>query len=396
MALKSIAIGWEVGVESGWGTYGLNLALQAQLQGVKPDLFFVSPRLSVDPLRLRVLDPAIRRSGMNRKLLSLHDDYQHRAPVLHALGDQVAMPDFTAGLHGAPDVGVVFFESSVIPPENVEAAQQLPLIIAGSSWNQQVMERHGLRNVGLCLQGIDRSLFHPFPAERLFPGRFVIFSGGKLEYRKGQDIVLAAFKVFQQRHPEALLVTAWANLWPEGMQGLAASPHIQSIPQTRADRSVAVAEWLSAHGIPEGSYLDLGAMPNSQVPAVLRQADVALFPNRCEGGTNLVAMEAMACGVPVILSRNTGHTDLIAEVDGVPTCWPLEWQIPLGEITGDPLMADWGESSLDDVLATLEAAYADHDERHKRGQAAARFMEGWDWSLRIAQLLAMVEVVAPA
>ena len=38
--------------------------------------------------------------------------------------------------------------------------------------------------------------------------RFLIFSGGKMELRKGQDIVLAAFKIFARRHPEATLVTA--------------------------------------------------------------------------------------------------------------------------------------------------------------------------------------------
>lgn len=393
MALKSLGIGWEVGVESGWGTYGLNLALQAQLQGVRPDLFLVSPRFVCDPLRTRVLTPALGRMVINQRLMAMQDDYYHSAPVLHALGDRLSFPAFTAHLHGAPDIGVVFFESALIPPENVQAASQLPLIVAGSTWNKEVMERHGMTNVGLCLQGIDRSLFHPFPVERLFPDRFVIFSGGKLEYRKGQDLVLAAFRIFQQRHPDALLVTAWANLWPESVKTLQNSPHLKGIPNVRPDRSLAIDDWLMFHDIPADAFVDLGAMPNQQVPHVLRQADVALFPNRCEGGTNLVAMEAMACGVPVILSRNTGHLDLIAEVDGTPTCWPLDWQLPLAELTGCHDLADWGESGLDEIVATLEKAYADHDERRRRGAAAARFMERWDWSVRVRELLALVEAV---
>ena len=44
---------------------------------------------------------------------------------------------------------------------------------------------------------------------------------------------------------------------------------------------------------------------------LLKQADLAVFPNRCEGGTNLVAMEAIACGVPTVLSANSGHLDLL-------------------------------------------------------------------------------------
>ena len=56
------------------------------------------------------------------------------------------------------------------------------------------------------------------------------------------------------------------------------------------------------------------------MPDVLRRADVALFPNRCEGGTNLVAMEAAAVGVPVVLSANTGHLDVIRHL-GRWVCW---------------------------------------------------------------------------
>ena len=43
----------------------------------------------------------------------------------------------------------------------------------------------------------------------------VIFSGGKLELRKGQDLVVAAFKIFHARHPDALLISSWQNGWPE-------------------------------------------------------------------------------------------------------------------------------------------------------------------------------------
>jgi hypothetical protein len=40
----------------------------------------------------------------------------------------------------------------------------------------------------------------------------VVFSGGKLEHRKGQDLVIRAFVRFVQRHPDAVLVTAWGSL----------------------------------------------------------------------------------------------------------------------------------------------------------------------------------------
>ena len=44
-----------------------------------------------------------------------------------------------------------------------------------------------------------------------------------------------------------------------------------------------------------------------------RNTDVGVFPNRCEGGTNLVLMEYMACGKPVIASCTSGHRDIVSE-----------------------------------------------------------------------------------
>jgi hypothetical protein len=49
--------------------------------------------------------------------------------------------------------------------------------------------------------------------------------GGKLELRKGQDLVVAAFRVFRQRHPEARLIVAWHNSWLGHMRTIARSPH---------------------------------------------------------------------------------------------------------------------------------------------------------------------------
>ena len=55
------------------------------------------------------------------------------------------------------------------------------------------------------------------------------------------------------------------------------------------------------------------------------RADLALFPNHCKGGTNMIATQATACGVPSILSVNTDHLDIIE--DGA--CLPLTHQQPI-------------------------------------------------------------------
>jgi glycosyltransferase involved in cell wall biosynthesis len=215
--------------------------------------------------------------------------------------------------------------------------------------------------------------------------RFVIFSGGKLEYRKGQDIVIEAFRRFQQRHPDALLLTAWHNIWHQTMHSIEQSGYVQGVPQVDASGTLQIAEWLSANGIPAGSVIDVGAIANPLVGQVVREADVALFPNRCEGGTNLAAMECLACGVPTILSANTGHRDLIRDGMG----YALPTQQPIGASAGSS-MHGWGESSVDEILEQLEWMYAHRDQARQKALNDAVTMQEWTWEKQVGRLLGVL------
>ncbi len=254
--------------------------------------------------------------------------------------------------------------------------QDYPLVITGSSWNEWVLRQHGVDHVRTILQGVDPSLFHPATRAGVLPGRWFVFSSGKLEYRKGQDIVLAAFRVFSERHPEALLVTAWHNPWPALARSFAADGRAVP-PPPDPDGGIDVPAWAAANGIKPERLIDLGAVPNTSMPSILREMDVAVFPSRCEGGTNLMAMECMACGVPVVLSRNTGHLDLIGE----DNCYPLLDQQPLrpgGEVADAP--PGPAESSVEELVETLEAVWRNRAEAARRGARAADRMRGFTWA----------------
>jgi glycosyltransferase involved in cell wall biosynthesis len=279
-------------------------------------------------------------------------------------------------MSGRPTIGVVFFETADLGAVPLARAREIPLIVTGSTWNQRVLAEHGLTNVQTVLQGIDPTLFHPAPRSHLLGNRFCIFSGGKLEYRKGQDIVLAAFRLFARRHPDALLVTAWHSPWPHVARTLDQSPFTQPVCFAE-DGRLDIPAWAAANEIDPVQILDLGQVPNRSLPAVLREMDVAVFANRSEGGTNLVAMECMACGVPVVLSENTGHLDLI----GDDVCFPLHTQTTLDGIgAGIGDTPGWGESSVDEIVENLEHIYADRASAQRRGQRGAEMLAGMTWA----------------
>ena len=367
---------WGVSSYFGWGVYGLNLMLQ---WARRRDLSVCCPlpldpkELDLNPIERWALEQVLDESREARaRLGGLRGKARLSCIVLHGLGNNLSLSGSQRHLElfGTPTIGVVFFEWNSFDKTLRQRAGLYPLIVAGSTWNRDVLAGLGLDQVEVVLQGVDTTHFHPAPRMGWFANRFAIFSGGKLERRKGHDLVVDAFRVFAQRHRDALLVTAWSSPWPHLARSLNVNACVQPVP-FGDDGQVDALAWTRANGISVQQVLHLGRVPNAQMPRILREMDIALFPNRAEGGTNLVAMECMACGVPTILSANTGHRDLIRSSN----CLALERQ---GRVP-EPGCEDWGESDVEEIVENLERAYQDRTAAQDRGRRGARLMAELTW-----------------
>ena len=373
-----VLFNWEISSYFGWGLYGLNLMLA---WADRPDLQIATlaplnpGTIDVDPLELRRIGPTLHRSIALQTELKAVAGQGVTMPglMLHALGNSLTPIPSAHGtcVQGTSNIGVAFLEHAPLSEKAALHLQQYPLIVAGSSWNQQILEAAGAPRVELVLQGIDTSHFHPAPRRNLFPGRFVVFSGGKLEHRKGQDLVLQAFRIFAERHKEALLLTAWSSPWPHLAQTLGADEGLLP-PTLTVDGQLDAASWTQRNGIPENQTVHCGAVPNRAMARILREADVALFPNRAEGGTNLVAMECMASGVPVILSANTGHLDLLQ--DGTAIALRQQAKVP-----GEGHLG-WGNSNVEEMVEALESVYRDRHTACARARQGAHNLSELTWA----------------
>lgn len=383
-----LGITWSISNRFGWGIYGLNLVLELlKRQSPAPVCFgdIVTDSLSDD--LIQKLQPAIQFQEQNLQnfykmgqVAKLGD-----AIVLHALGNGMEWSMVSQGVEGEINAGVIFFEYTEISDEGRQRLTRLNGTVAGSTWNADVLKSWGIKNVETVFQGVDTDLFHPKTKTNEYEGKFAIFSGGKFDYRKGQDIVVTAFKKFAETHPDAVLVTAWQNLWPLTALPMKFSPHTTTLPDIRPDGSMNVEKWAAEHGVPPEQFVDLGMQPNANMPDILKNMDLAIFPNRCEGGTNLVAMETMACGIPCVLSENTGHLDLTED----DRAFVLRAQ---RKVEAEMLATDgWGESDIDELVACMEAAYDNRQNSRDRGQAGANFMQTWAWPNQIGKLLNSLE-----
>jgi glycosyltransferase involved in cell wall biosynthesis len=386
---------WGVSMLFGWGIYGLNILRHWPRVSGSPALCVAQIQLESfagsDPLTLRSLTESLIASDHLRLNLAAMTGKKPKLDgiVLHGLGNNMggSVLPRDGGYVGDATAAAIFFEDTRLADVK-DKASDYEVIITGSTWCEQILRSRGVDNVATVIQGIDPATFHPAPRSDLLPGRFAVFSGGKLEHRKAQDLVVLAFRAFASRHPEAILVTAWHSPWAMAAITVNSNPDI--VPISLNDHGgLNIPGWVAANGIKEDQFVDLGAIPNHQMARVVREMDVALFPNRCEGGTNLVAMECMACGIPTILSNNTGHLDLVSSHG----TYPLNRQGPV--IAPEKGTEGWGESDIEEMVEALEMVWRDRSEANRRAAIAAAAMADWSWHHQIGKLHEALESFCP-
>jgi glycosyltransferase involved in cell wall biosynthesis len=118
---------------------------------------------------------------------------------------------------------------------------------------------------------------------------YVLFLG-TLEPRKDVPTLVRAFDALAASNPDALLVVAGRPGWgaEEVARALAAGQHL------------------------DGRVVRCGYVPDEAVPALLRKAAVVAYPSLVEG-YGLPALEALACGAPLVTTSGTAMAELAGD-----------------------------------------------------------------------------------
>jgi len=389
MKQDSLALTWALSSLGGYGIYGLQIAMQFLRRGGKKFVATHKTGVVILPTLTKArLNPILfAAQQISQKLQENPDELlQLSHPVLYAVGNNCAGFEGQDRIRGTFNVGCAALEHTDFSDAAKEYAKNYDCFIAISRWNEQYLKSLDLAPVHLCHQGIDASLFTPLPSTGLWKDRFLVFSGGKFEFRKGQDIVTAAFKRFHEKHKDALLVTAWSTLLPIDTEPFTLAGHCQTVPEIDAQRGLMAGKWLLEQGLPQGSFIELPYTPNMLMPSILNDCHAALFPNRCEGGTNLVPMESAVCGVPTIVSNNTGQKDLV-DLLGFTA---LTEQRSVKRASQQASTEDWGESSVEECVMALERIYDNYQAEKTKALALAEKVKQWEWGTQNEKLLSIV------
>lgn len=309
--------------------------------------------------------------------------------TLHSMNNPDFAPSFP-NMWNKINVGYCFFENDIEAYRHLgKASGMWDFIVAGSSWCEHHLRFWGIERTATVLQGIDPSDFYELPPRR-DDGRFIVFSGGKFELRKSQDIVIAAMKVFMERHRDAWLSCAWHNQWPFSVATMSGSHLISFAMEERPCGEIFLAT-LKANGIDTSRVLLHPMMPNTAMRGVYQESDIGLFPNRCEGGNNMVMSEYMACGRTVIASDKTGHGDVITDDNAFALD---QYTTRMIERDGQP-SALWFEPAVDEVIELLECAYNKRDLIAKKAGQAASDLKKLDWKVAARQFHEIASSAAP-
>ncbi len=145
----------------------------------------------------------------------------------------------------------------------------------------------------------------------------VVLFVGRIVPEKGLQHLIQAFPRVLKAVPGAKLVIAGAGASADDGR-LAGTAFEQEL--------VAMASRL----LPAGAVEWLGWVPGSRLQKIYHQASIAVFPSVCVEGFGMVALEAMAAGVPVVASRTPGFEAQLNGGGGVLVDEPSDHQ-KLGE-----------------------------------------------------------------
>ena len=300
---------------------------------------------------------------------------QVNSPVLQAIANQTLLP-WGVDLKGSFKAGYTFFEENILLPEYIQNGRTYyDIVVTGSKWCEEVLRSHGLETVTTVIQGIDPQIFNPsYSDKEFFKDRFVVFSGGKFELRKGHDLVIKAYKVLQDRYQDVILVNSWFNMWSDSMNTMSASPYIK-FELSSTDYVTAMSKILQDNGIDLNRVITMVPRPNTAMARIYKNTDVGLFPNRCEGGTNLVLMEYMACGKPAIASYNSGHKDILSPKNSIM----IEKKKPMNINRNGKTVAAWDDPDLEETVSHLDWAYHHREELKDLGEQAGKDIGQHTW-----------------
>jgi glycosyltransferase involved in cell wall biosynthesis len=101
------------------------------------------------------------------------------------------------------------------------------------------------------------------------------------------------------------------------------------------------------------------------------------------------ALEAMACGIPAIVTDWSGPTAFLTAQNGYPL--PITGLEPTGSSNPYYRDAQWAAPDADALVELLRTVHAGRDEARRRGAQAALDARAWNWERAVKQVIERIQ-----
>jgi glycosyltransferase involved in cell wall biosynthesis len=214
----------------------------------------------------------------------------------------------------------------------------------------RLVEPLKLKAPGIVIpNGLDANKYVNLPSYGKFRDKYnlnntkIILHFGRINFKKGLDILVKAFAQVAHKQDDVRLVIAGPD---------------------NEDFGVEVRKWLTQENV-SSKAIFTGMLQGNEALEVLRDADIFALPSYTEN-FGMAVVEAMACGLPVVISNKV---NIWREID----------EAKVGLVTS---------CDVDEVAVSFLKLLNDENERNRLGEAGKIFVkQSYSWDSIIKKLL---------
>ena len=235
--------------------------------------------------------------------------------------------------------------------QNLNSADK---IIAISSATKDYVLRLGAKpsKVKVVYNGVDLARFRPIAGKReelrkkrgIAQNAIVILTVRRLVYKNGVDTLIDAVNIAVKKNPRIVFLVVGKG------------PDMESVKLQIAKLGI------------EANFRLAGFVSDEDLPSYYNAADLFVLPSKSGEGLPLVALEAMACGLPVIATDVGGIREI--------------------------LMEDYGKlvaPNQPELLAKAVLDFATVDFSSRRGELRAMVEKRFSWDANVERLIEIYE-----
>jgi glycosyltransferase involved in cell wall biosynthesis len=247
------------------------------------------------------------------------------------------------------------WETTVLSEKQRQQCSSTNYVWAPSKWGRNNLISNGIdaNRIAVVPLGVDVNFFKP-GARRERKFRFLMV--GKWEVRKyPTGLIRAYMEEFSDREGVELYLHAH-------------NPYFKGF---------SVQEEVTKEGFSHRADLILGSPCSSaELRNLYQEADCFVLPTRAEGW-GLPILEAMACGIPAIVTRYSAPVDFVTDDNG--------YLIDVAEMVPaiDPAFRIasglWAEPDISHLRRLMREAFEDHEARRSKGTRARATAERFTW-----------------